>query len=110
MSTATDAIKLISELTRQELDAVQSAVTARSKYLREQEALTNQATLTPGTRVMTKGLRPKYLNGLHGEVIATPTRRSKDIAVKIDADDRYFVTGRYNLDALAVPANCLIEA
>lgn len=108
------AVRAIShEATNDDLNLLVSAINARRKTLRSQRMLVNQASLnSPGTRVETVGLRPKYLSGLHGTVIPGRAHRAGDILIKIDEADRYFVTGRgrFNLDALSVPASALKAA
>jgi hypothetical protein len=116
--TRTDAeevIALIGKLNYQEIKVVQEALTARSRFLRGQEALANKATLTPGTQVITRGLKPKYLNGLPGTVVDKESRRKGDIMVAIDAASlkdleliqpgaqRFFGHG----GTVGVPASCL---
>lgn len=102
-------IKAIGTMTRPELDAVFNAYKMRAKSVRAETGLVNAATFTPGTRVETVGLSPKYLSGLHGVIVAGTAPRPGDLFVKIDEDDRYFATGRrrFNLDRLAVPASAL---
>ena len=97
--------------TDDDLNLIFTAFKARRKTLRANLALVNQAALTPGTRVETFGLSPKYLNGLHATVVAGTARRAGDILINVDEDDRYFARGngrrRFNLDPLAVPASTL---
>ncbi len=87
-----------------------TALQERSKYVRAQATLRNQAELSPGTRVVTKGLRPQYLNGLTGTVSARPARRRGDLTILID-EGQY--TGSYgnrsnsNGQTLGVPAGAL---
>lgn len=104
-----DVIKRIGTMNRRELDAVFNAYKIRAKGVRAETLLVNSATLTPGTRVETVGLSPKYLSGLRGEVVPGTPRRVGDLFVKIDENDRYFATGRrrFDLDKLAVPASAL---
>jgi hypothetical protein len=100
---------IATEATDDDLNLIFTAFKARRKTLRANTALINQATLTPGTRVETFGLSPKYLNGLHAVVVAGNARRPGDLLINVDEADRYFVSGRrrFNLDALAVPASTL---
>lgn len=101
---------ITTEATDDDLNLLVSAVNTRRKTLRSQRALVNQASLdSPGTRVVTVGLSPKYLSGLHGTVVPGRAHRAGDILVKIDEADQHFVTGRgrFNLNALAVPASAL---
>lgn len=106
-----DVIHRIGNMNRAELDAVFQAYKTRSKSLRSETALVNQATLTPGTRVVTQNLSPKYLSGLRATVTEGKASRAGDILITVDQDDRYFAMGtgrrRFNLDALAVPAASL---
>jgi hypothetical protein len=105
----TEAIAAIGNMNSTEIKSVFDAANARSKQLRAQRAAENSATMTPGTRVVTANLRPKYLSGLHATVIAGETRRRGDILINIDESDRYFAnSARYNLSRLAVPASSLI--
>lgn len=97
--------------TREELDAISEATRERSRSLRTIAVIVNKANFTPGTRVVTRGLKPKYLNGLHGEVIAGFVKRKGDILVRIDSEyrdgaERYVssVTG-----TCAIPASALIK-
>ena len=110
--SVTDTVRFITtEATDDDLNLIFTAFKARRKTLRANLALVNQAALTPGTRVETFGLSPKYLNGLHATVVAGTARRAGDILINVDEDDRYFARGngrrRFNLDALAVPASTL---
>jgi hypothetical protein len=108
--SVTETVRFITtEATNDDLDLIFEAFKSRRKTLRANLALVNQAALTPGTRVETFGLSPKYLNGLHATVVAGHARRAGDILINVDEESRYFVTGRrrFNLDALAVPASTL---
>ena len=105
--TAADVIKGIATLDRGDLENVQQAINQRVRYLRDMRAATNKATLKPGTRVRTKGLRPKYLNNLNGEVIAEATRRKGDIMVLVDEADRWQITRYSHNGKLSVPASAL---
>lgn len=104
-----DIVRAIAELDEHDLNLVQTAAVSRRKALHQQQAMENQATLAPGMRVRTHGLKPKYLNGLTGEVTGGRTRRGTDIQVKIDEESAYFVSARYLTPdrTLAVPAACL---
>jgi hypothetical protein len=108
--SVTETVRFITtEANDADLDLIFTAFKARRKTLRNSAALVNQATFTPGTRVETINLSPKYLSGLRGTVVAGTPRRAGDLLVNIDEESRYFVTGRrrFNLDALAVPASAL---
>jgi hypothetical protein len=109
VTPATTILAEIQHLDRHGISVVQAALSAHSKHLHDQEALLNQATLLPGTRVITKGLRPKYLNGLHATVLPADAKRKGDILVEVDQADRYFVSSRYmgSSGRLGVPAACL---
>lgn len=94
---------------RAELDAVFAAAKTRSTALRQQTALVNKATLSAGTRVMTQGLKPKYLSGINGQVINAPARRPGDITIEVDEAVRHLLA-RYGdplTGHLEVPASCL---
>jgi hypothetical protein len=111
MSDASQAIKIIGELSSEELSTVQAALTARSRYLRERATLENKANLRPGDRVRTKGLTPKYLAGLTGTVAPFTGRRAKDVTIHVDEEFRYLL-GRYGSQttgALNVPAGALVK-
>jgi hypothetical protein len=104
-----DVITRIGTMNKQELDAVFNAYKMRHKTLRTEAALTNQATLLPGTRVITQNLRPKYLNDLHGVVGDGNARRAGDLQVIIDESDRFLaeryvssVTGIVNVPAASL--------
>lgn len=88
------------------LDHIVGAINTRRKTRRAEVTLSNLVALQPGTRVRTKGLSPKYLNGLTGEVVpSTGRRRDNDITVKLDHPflaQRYAIGGNVN-----VPAGCL---
>ena len=112
MASSTEAIRFITtEATSDDLDLVFAALKNRRKQLRASAALVNQAALTPGTRIETVGLSPKYLTGLHGVVLPGQAHRAGDLLIKIDEKNRYFARGtgrrRFNLDALSVPASAL---
>jgi hypothetical protein len=91
-----------------QLEAVFQAYRARHRYLRQTAAITNQAELTAGTRVLISGsIKPKYLAGVRGTVAPSdPMAKAGSILVDIDADQ---YTGRYPKH-LRVPANCLVRA
>lgn len=84
-------------------DAIVTAINMRRRQIREAATLVNKIVLTPGTRVVLKGLRPKYLVGLHGEVLARDAKRPRDLPVRLDAGQ---YTGRYSR-VINVPASCL---
>jgi len=90
-----------------DLDRVNEAVRSRRKELRAREAHINLLTLKPGTRVRLKGLSPKYLNGLEGEIIVDPVggRRGKArLAVKMDEPVRKYGS------IIRPPAGCVEAA
>lgn len=87
------------------LTAVFDAFKARSRYLRTQAAITNQAELAGGTRVrITGGISPKYLVGIAGEVSACDSAPKAGFLM-VDIDETEY-TGRFG-HHLRVPANCL---
>jgi len=51
------------------LERIARAAHDRMKYLREKATKRNINTLSPGDIVEIDGLRPKYINGLHAEVV-----------------------------------------
>jgi hypothetical protein len=106
-----DVISRIGTMNRAELDQVQSVLTMRSKYLREQATLENKATLQPGDRVVTGKLTPKYLAGLPGTVVPNTARRAKDVTIKVDEDFRYLLGkyGNQSTGMLNVPAGALVK-
>lgn len=90
-----------------DLDNISEAVRSRRKEANRKQAQINALTISPGARVVLKGLSPQYLNGITGEVVAPPAhargRRGKArLYVKTD-DPR---ARRYG-DPLSVPANCV---
>ena len=90
-----------------DLEALAEVVRLRRKELHDREARINQFTLKPGARVRLKGLSPKYLNGLEGEIVVDPlgqSRRGKSrLAVKLDRPE---LAGRYG-SIVRPPANCV---
>jgi hypothetical protein len=104
--TSADIVKAItSGAADDNLTAVFDAYKARSRYLRTQEAITNQAELAPGTRVrIAGGIRPRYLVGIRGTV--SPRDDSpKPGFLMVDIDESED-TGRFG-HHVRVPANCL---
>lgn len=91
-----------------DLDNISEAVRSRRKEANRKQAQINALTISPGARVVLKGLSPQYLNGITGEVVEPPAsarrgRRGKArLYVKTD-DPR---ARRYS-NPLSVPANCV---
>jgi preprotein translocase subunit YajC len=109
MSDLAAVLDSIGTMDATELRAVFEAYRNRSKALRATQAIVNKATFKPGDRVVTQGIRPKYLSGLHGTVSAQPARRKGDITILVDENER-FGAARYVSQAsgvVSVPANCL---
>jgi hypothetical protein len=63
------------------LDRIEVAINERRKAMREKAARVNMLTITPGTQVRLKGLSPKTLNGLQGEVVMV---KGKTFTVRLD--------------------------
>lgn len=105
-----DAAQVINAILSGELDdsrsQISEALNARTKQVREMRTILNKAEFTAGTRVVTKGLRPQYLNGKRGTVLADTARRGKDIMVEFDANQSM---GRYGY-RIGVPASALVRA
>jgi hypothetical protein len=87
------------------LRTVNDAIRARSRYLRDRAALTNQADLSAvGTKVtIVSGISPKYLIGVTGTVAADTAPKAGRILVDVTPGT---YTGRYGT-SLRVPAGCL---
>jgi len=102
-TSALDVLRIIaSGEVDEQIDAIGDAIRRRKHYLQGLRAAENQATLTPGTRVMLCGnLSPKYLLGEEGIVSPDPTKRSGTIKVIMDRS-----VGRYS-KVLEIPAECL---
>ena len=87
-----------------DLDRIIEAVKSRRRENSERRGRINALTLKPGTRVRLKGLSPKYLNGLEGEIITDPlggSGKKHRIAVKLDHPAR-----RYG-SIVRPPGNCM---
>jgi len=84
------------------LDAIGHAIRSRREHMEARQATENLAKLKPGTRVVLRKLKPKYLNGMEGIVSDRPSRRPGDISVDMD----YAPSDRYGTH-LNVPAACL---
>lgn len=97
-TTLRDVIAFIQKATSDDLDRIVTAWKVRSKTVRAEEAALNAATLSKGDQVVTKGLSPKYLNGLVCTVI-----RIDGSKILVDSG---FPQGRYGQELL-VPASCL---
>ena len=105
-----DIADIIQAITNGDADSdmatVSAALRARGKYLSQQKAMVNKATLAPGTRVTIRGnIRPKYLLDLTGTV-SEDGHKAGFIMVDIDAGQ---YTGRYGKH-LNIPASCLARA
>lgn len=107
MTTFKDVIAYVTnEATAEEASALFTAANSRQRALRAATAAENIASLKPDTRVRTGGLKPKYLNGLTGSVVAI---EGSNIRVKLDNVD---LAGRYanRLDGtILAPASTLTE-
>jgi hypothetical protein len=91
----------------EQLTVIFEAIRARRKYLSSQRSLANQATLTPGMKVVITGrISPKYLIGLSAVVAPDPAARPGSLMIDID-EGQY--TGRYGKH-VGVPADCLTAA
>jgi hypothetical protein len=106
-----DVVTAVGDMSPEDLDLVQSMINLRRKLLREVKSAANQAEFGPGTRVVLTGIRPKYLNGLYGEVVRPSTRRAGDLEILIDEGDRLGAE-RYLSPAgtINVPAGALAKA
>jgi hypothetical protein len=70
-----------------QLDMIRNAYDARRSFLAELRAVR----VCDGAKVTTRGLRPKYLNGLTGEV--TSVRGNKADLLLTDLDEIYKLVG-----------------
>jgi preprotein translocase subunit YajC len=102
MTTFQEALDFVSTATEQEVRLLFDAGNRRAKTIRANQAAANAATLTVGSKVRTKGLKPKYLSGLPGTV--TRVDGSK-ISIEVD-ESHQFETGRYSRN-FTVPASAL---
>lgn len=84
-------------------DEIITAIRDRQRAMRHSMANFNKVQLTPGTRVVLKGLSPKYLNGLHGAVTGKECTRPRDLNVQLDPGQ---YTGRF-ASSVNVPASSL---
>lgn len=102
MTTFQEVLDFVSSASEQEVRLLFDAGNRRAKTIRANQAAANAATLKPGSKVRTKNLSPKYLNGLP----ATVTRvDGPKISIEID-EDHQFETGRYSRN-FTVPASAL---
>jgi len=98
----TDPSLLIQEIEEGALDfalnLMQNAINSRREMIRSSEARRNAMSIKVGDRVVLKGLRPKYLNGLSAEVVTVGTKMN----VRLDRP-----VGKYGRNITEVPANCV---
>lgn len=96
MTTLTDAMTFVQDHADEEaLKRLQGAMRARHEVLAQRRA----ADVTVGCTVRLDGLRPQYLNGLTGEVLATP-----DGCARIRLDEKSTEDLRYAGRKYHVPA------
>lgn len=96
MTTLTDAMSFVQDhADESDLTHLMSAMRARRQILDQRRA----ATVTVGATVRLDGLRPQYLNGLTGEVMALPDGRAR---IKLDeksTQDLRFAGRKYHVPA-----------
>jgi hypothetical protein len=92
------------------LNAIASATRERQQILRKVEAADVYNSLEIGTRVRLKDLRPKYLNGIEGNITSlTPTGgKGAGPHVRVDLDyPQPYIRNRYNARGIVVPVACV---
>jgi hypothetical protein len=93
-------MSIFTEILRGDHDADLDRISTAIRERRKSAGRENLFELVPGDRVRIRGIRPAYLNGLHGTV--TGTRNSR-ISVRLDQS-----VGRFSgTFPLAVPASCV---
>lgn len=102
-----DTLGIISTLNREEAEAVEKAVRARIKLLREQDAINIKVGVTAGDVFRLKDISPKYLTEVRVVATGEPCG-GKRVSVRIHEDDaRWLPSGRFT-GAIKVPASCLV--
>jgi len=86
-----------------DLETINSVVVARMKIVRREEGLKTVGKLKRGDRVVTKNLRPKYMNGLMAKVVSI---NGEKVLIEIEPDQ---YTGRY-MKRSPVAGNCVEKA
>jgi len=81
-----------------DLDKIQSALNSRKKILKQVRAATLIASVAVGDKVKLKNLRPKYINGVIGEV-----KKINRTTITISLPNS---VGRFG-SVVNCPANCL---
>jgi hypothetical protein len=83
--TYRDVLDYVGTASREEITGIHEAANARARLLRDLKTAEAAATIKVGDRVTLNGLRPKYLNGLQGEIKATDGTRATVELGKVDA-------------------------
>lgn len=103
--TLTKVLALIGKASDSEVKAMQQALILRQKTLQRAEAIKNEALLQPGDMVRLKGLKPRYLNGVIGEII---DRHPKGFSVQLTQGTTGMTSRRFDgTRPVIVPANCM---
>lgn len=104
MTTIQDVLDFVAlHADQPDIENIWAACKRRQKYLRDNRAASNAASLRPGDRVRLSGLSPKYLNGLTGEVV--DVLGGTKVQVKLfDGTNRFQAGIPYT-----VPASCLTK-